>query len=275
MHQESISALADVFDRAAEDYDRTGAAFFTPLGRRLVERARIAPGSRILDVGCGSGACLFPAARATGPDGRVMGIDLAPAMVDRAREEAKSLGLGHVSVEIMDALHPAFPTAHFDVVLSSMVLVWLPDSVNVLERYRPLLKPGGKLVYCNPKLTAGDGIPFVPKVFETVMESAGVRPKSFFEGLDNGWLGDPEEALLKAGYHSVDVCDEPYALELRSGDDWVRWSWSHGFRSFWEQIPQDRLAGLEAQVAVGTEALRDADGVIRVAGTVRHVSATA
>ncbi|MFF0204641.1 class I SAM-dependent methyltransferase [Streptomyces sp. NPDC005017] len=274
MLQQSSAALASVFDRASEDYDRTGAAFFTPLGRRLVEKARVEPGSSVLDVGCGSGACLFPAALATGPKGRVVGIDLAPGMVGRARRAAESQRLGNVSVQLMDAFRPEFHGARFDFVLSSMVLVWLPDSAEVLERYRPLLNPGGRFAFCNPRLTGQDGIPFVPEIFGTVMESVGVHPKTFFEDLDNGWLGAPDAALLKAGYTGIEVCDETYSLELLSGEDWVRWSWSHGFRSFWERVPQARLGELEKEVAEGIDLLRDSDGVIRIPGTVRYVSAS-
>ncbi|MBW6439200.1 hypothetical protein KZ829_36295 [Actinoplanes hulinensis] len=61
----------EIFNEAADDYDSVGVDFFSPFGAALAEAAAIAPGERVLDVGCGRGTVLFPAAAATGPPGRV------------------------------------------------------------------------------------------------------------------------------------------------------------------------------------------------------------
>ena len=55
-----------VYDDVADVYDTTGVEFFTPLGRRLVEQAGMREGERVLDIGCGRGAVLLPAAEAVG-----------------------------------------------------------------------------------------------------------------------------------------------------------------------------------------------------------------
>jgi ubiquinone/menaquinone biosynthesis C-methylase UbiE len=101
MSAETSSALIRAFDEAAATYDAVGVEFFTPMGAELVRRAAIRPGEHVLDVGCGRGAVLLPAAHATGPGGRVTGIDLAPAMVALTGREVADLPW--VTVAVGDA----------------------------------------------------------------------------------------------------------------------------------------------------------------------------
>jgi SAM-dependent methyltransferase len=96
----------DVFDEAAADYDQLGVEFFTPMGAAPAAAAGIAPGDHVLDVGCGRGAVLFPAAEAAGRSGRVTGIDRAPAMValtsadaDRLRDAVGEAGFIGTDIE--------------------------------------------------------------------------------------------------------------------------------------------------------------------------------
>jgi ubiquinone/menaquinone biosynthesis C-methylase UbiE len=68
---------AGVFSRVAPTYD-TVIPFFQTFGRHLVAAASLRPGERVLDLACGRGAVLFPAALAVGEQGSVLGIDIAP-----------------------------------------------------------------------------------------------------------------------------------------------------------------------------------------------------
>ncbi|SED73912.1 Methyltransferase domain-containing protein [Streptomyces sp. 2224.1] len=104
------SGVTNAFKNAADSYDRGGVGFFTPMGRRLVDLAAPRPGERLLDVGCGRGAALFPAARAVGPAGRVVGIDIADTMIEAARAEAARAGADNVELLVMDAERPRTPS---------------------------------------------------------------------------------------------------------------------------------------------------------------------
>src|SRR4051794_38294637 len=100
------STVAHTFDEAAASYDTIGPEYFGRFGRRLVDLAEVGPGMRVLDVGCGAGAALVPAAEAVGPDGNVLGIDISAAMLDRARAAIKKHGLGNAEVRSGDAEIP-------------------------------------------------------------------------------------------------------------------------------------------------------------------------
>src|SRR5712691_2460294 len=67
-----------------------------PLGRRAMDRAAIAAGDRVLDVGCGCGATTLEIARRVGPTGSVTGIDISTVMLERARQAARDASLTHV-----------------------------------------------------------------------------------------------------------------------------------------------------------------------------------
>src|SRR5262245_12377842 len=121
--------VAGVFDRAAPTYDEVGVRFFEPAGADLVRAAELRRGDRVLDVGCGRGASLFPAAMTVAPEGAVVGIDLAPGMVAAVAEELQRRVLPHVTVGVGDAEAPEFPDRSFDAVLAGFVLFLLPDPV--------------------------------------------------------------------------------------------------------------------------------------------------
>lgn len=168
--------MADVFDRAAMTYDAVGVDFFSTVGRILVEDAGIRAGERVLDLGCGRGAVLFPAAERVGPEGSVTGVDLAPTMVQLTAQDAHERGLDHVMVQVMDVQEPSLPEHSYDVVTAYLVVFFLPDPPAALEAWRRLLVPGGRLAMTT---FAGDDErwSWLEQVFATD-DPAGCRPRA-------------------------------------------------------------------------------------------------
>lgn len=109
----------------------------------------IAEGSTVVDIGCGAGMDLLLAARAVGPRGRAIGIDMTEAMAERARASARAASLENVEVRLGDAMSLPLEDASADVVISNGVLNLTSDkSVAFGEVFR-VLKAGGRFLYAD------------------------------------------------------------------------------------------------------------------------------
>lgn len=118
-----------------------------PLGVRAMERAAIAPGERILDVGCGCGETTLEMARRVGPAGAVVGVDLSTLALERARQRADEAGFQHVRFENADAQTVAFLPASFDMVFSRFGVMFFSDPVAAFINLRGALRPAGRLAF--------------------------------------------------------------------------------------------------------------------------------
>ena len=141
-----LAHLAGAYERAAPTYERAGVAHHAPFSERLAQLVLLGPGGRVLDVGCGAGGALLPAARRVGPTGEAVGIDIAPGMVERTRAAAEEAGLEQVRAEVMDgAALDGFEDESFDAVLAAFTLAAIPDAERALAEWRRVLRPTGML----------------------------------------------------------------------------------------------------------------------------------
>ncbi|WP_436519632.1 class I SAM-dependent methyltransferase [Actinoplanes sp. HUAS TT8] len=233
----------DVFEEVAADYDNVGAEFFTPMGAALARAAGVKPGEAVLDVGCGRGAVLFPAAEATGPAGHVTGIDQAPSMVALTR--AAAAHLPHVTVEAGDAQAPDFPPGTFDVITAGLVVFFLPDARAALAAYRRLLRPGGRLAFST--FAAHD--PRHSAAMATLAAHAvnpPPRPAETGTFQNPDWLRD---AVVSAGFSRTEIAPFTVRTTFRDVPHFVEWVGSHGGRVVLRRIPAERRAAAEAALA--------------------------
>ena len=105
----------------------------------------ISPSERVVDVGCGAGIDSLIAAKKVGPAGAVVGVDMTPAMLEKARRGASQTGL--TNVEFRQGYGEALPVPDgwADVVISNGVLNLMPDKEAALGEMARVLKPGGRL----------------------------------------------------------------------------------------------------------------------------------
>lgn len=103
------------------------------------------PGARVVDIGSGAGLDSLVAARMVGATGRVIGVDMTPAMLHKARAAASSAGLKNV--EFREGFAEALPIEDgwADVLISNGVLNLLPDKIAALVEMARVLRPGGRL----------------------------------------------------------------------------------------------------------------------------------
>jgi SAM-dependent methyltransferase len=120
-------------------------ATIQPHHRALMPAAALASGERVLDIGCGNGLTSRDAARAVGPSGEVLGIDLSGPMLARAEQLTKEEGLDNIRFEQGDAqVHPFAPGA-YDVAMSRFGVMFFLDPVAAFTNIASALRSGGRL----------------------------------------------------------------------------------------------------------------------------------
>jgi arsenite methyltransferase len=112
------------------------------------------PKDAVLDIGCGAGVDSLVAAHLVGEGGRVVGIDVTPAMLAQARANLARLGWPQVSFQEGDAEALPFQDSEFDVVISNGVLNLTLDKAKALEETHRVLKPGGRLMLADMVLVS-------------------------------------------------------------------------------------------------------------------------
>jgi ubiquinone/menaquinone biosynthesis C-methylase UbiE len=130
---------------AAANYERYHVpVVFGPLAEELVELAGPRPGERVLDVACGTGIVARRAAERLGGHGRVVGLDINPAMLDVARSAAAAKELA-IEWREGSALAMPFADGAFDVVFCQQALQFFPDRAAALREMHRVLATGGRL----------------------------------------------------------------------------------------------------------------------------------
>src|SRR6266581_4033540 len=106
---------------------------------------QLQPGERVVDIGSGAGIDSLIEAKMVGPNGQVIGVDMTPAMLQKARKSATEAGLGNVKFRKGLAESLPVPDRWADVIISNGVLNLVPDKLAALQEMARVLKPTGRL----------------------------------------------------------------------------------------------------------------------------------
>ncbi len=232
--------VSQTFNRVAPGYDRVGPRLFSHFGSRLVELAGVCQGASVLDVGCGRGAILFPAAEKSGTAGEVVGIDIADLMVQRTAIDIDNLGFKNASVRCMDAEALQFPQAWFDFVLCGFGLYEFYDLDLALAEAFRVLKPGG--VFASS--IWGANVDKRWDCFRTIIKKYQGKLRPAPEAINLPRLRESKEiesVLSKAGFVHLKTVAEEKEFYFRDVDEWWAFEWSHGNRFLWERMAQPVL----------------------------------
>ena len=166
--------------------------------------AKLEPGETVLDLGSGGGLDCFISSKFVGPTGHVIGVDMTPAMLERARNAAERMGIPNV--EFREGLIEALPVADnsVDLIISNCVINLSPDKDAVFREAFRVLKPGGRLVVSDI-VTSHDLPPVIKRDLELWAGCiAGALPE-----------GDYTSKMAQAGFEQV----EPLARSTYVDDE--------------------------------------------------------
>jgi SAM-dependent methyltransferase len=182
--------------------------------------ASLDPGETVLDLGSGAGFDCFLAAREVGESGQVIGVDMTPEMVEKARENARANDAANVDFRLGEIEHLPVTGGTVDVIVSNCVINLSPDKSQVFREAYRVLRPGGRLAISDVVLTAEPpadlradpdsvaacvaGASTVERL-EAMLDDAGfedvaIEPKDGSEAFIREWDDehDPSEFVLSA-----------------------------------------------------------------------------
>ncbi len=225
---------ATTYNAAADYYDDPANSFWERFGRATVERLRLPLGSRVLDVCCGSGASALHAAEMVGPQGFVLGIDLAANLLELARAKAVKRGLRNTRFRVGDLLDTHLSETQFDAVICVFGIFFVPDMPAAVRALWNAVRPGGKLAVTT----------WGPRFFEPATTAfwnaiRDVRP-DLYKGF-NPWdrISDPASlrALLReGGIERAKVIAEAGTHLIPSADAWWSAVLGSGYRGTVDQL---------------------------------------
>ncbi|MGZ4902739.1 MAG: arsenite methyltransferase [Halobacteriota archaeon] len=170
--------------------------------------ATLKKGEIVLDLGSGAGFDCFLAANIVGDTGTVIGVDMTPEMLDKARSNARSGGYRNVEFRLGELEHLPAADNSVDVIISNCVINLTPDKRTVFNEAFRVLKPGGRI--------AVSDIVVLKALPDTVKQSVA----AYVGCLSGAILKDAYlKAMRDAGFRDVHVVDEtPFALDCIAND---------------------------------------------------------
>jgi ubiquinone/menaquinone biosynthesis C-methylase UbiE len=260
----SAGAMSTMFgndsQHLAETYDRVSDSQFEG-GRRLAERLGLADGTRVLDVGCGTGRLARWLAERVGPRGHVTAIDPLEKRIAIARSHG-----GTVRFEVGQAEDlGVFEDASFDAVCMSSVLHWVSDKAKALAEVRRVLRPGGRLgvtTFAHELVDAGT----VALTLQPLLQRA-----PYAEHVDLSAIPFANRRETTTDLISLVVSSRLELVELHvtqrvrnhaSGGDLVDFLEASSFGNFLRVVPEGLRPSLRADLVSAFDAQKGPQGIV-------------
>lgn len=193
----AVRSVAQAFGYSAEDLAslppqaNMGLSCGNPIAA-----AALRPGETVVDLGCGGGLDVLLAAKRIGPTGKVIGIDMTPDMIERARAGAAKVGATNVEFHLAQIDRLPLPDASVDCILSNCVINLVPDKLQVFREMLRVLKPGGRVALSDIALRQ----PLPPDLATNVQVYVGCIGGAVL-------ISEYERMLREAGFEAVVVSE--------------------------------------------------------------------
>lgn len=156
----------------------------------------IKPGDTVVDIGSGSGVDVLIAGQKTGPEGKVIGIDITPAMIEKARENIEKAEAAHIGIREGRADDIPLDDSSVDVVTSNGVINLVPDKAKAFGEIHRILKPGGRIQIADIVLSKPVSAESKSNAQLWAECIVGAEPVNLYLGL-----------IREAGFENVNVID--------------------------------------------------------------------
>ena len=260
--EDERAKAARTYNSASDHYDDPANSFWERFGKRTVERLKLKPGMRVLDVCCGSGASALAAAEAVGPNGFVLGIDLAENLLSLGRNKAARRSLNQIEFRTGDMLNLNFPEEDFDAVVCVFGIFFVTDMVEAVRQLWQRVKSGGSLAITT----------WGPNFFEPINSEfwnavRAARPELYKAFQPWSRVEQPEALcglMIEAGVNKPEAVLETGTHPLRTPEDWWTMLLGSGYRGTVDQLD----AGTREQVRIQNLNFIRATGTISVEANV-------
>jgi ubiquinone/menaquinone biosynthesis C-methylase UbiE len=246
--------LANTYNERSHKYDES--EWHRIIAYRLVEYAQISYGQQVLDIATGTGHIAVKVAQIVGSSGRVVGVDISPAMLDQARRKAEKSSLSNLEFQLADAEALNFSHNSFDRILCANAFPLMTDRLAALKLWYKFLKPHGLITIHVP----GDRAFTVGIVLQNVLEKYGVVSTA------SEPIGTYEKCfdlLTKAGFIAVEIQTQQYDNYITLEQAKQRWSINSSltFPNPLSQLSPQQLAQAQAEFNAQLEGLATEQGI--------------
>ena len=222
----------------------------------LVELAQLQPGQHILDVATGTGIVAIAAAEKVGSEGKVIGVDFTPGMLEQARRKIAAAGLQNIELIEADAEAINFNDESFDAIFCATAIVLLSDIPAALGNWYRFLKKGGIVGFSCWSTTS-----FFTPVITKVCAKYGFSLPNLHEP-----LGNPEKCytlLQEVGFQDIEIKTEQFGsyLSLDEAKNFWKGKWLHPNGHPLLHLSDEKIEQLKAEFRAEVETLVTDKGV--------------
>lgn len=237
---------------------------FAPITQALIEAAQIRPGSAVLDVATGPGEPALAIAEFVGDQGKVLGIDPVPEMVEAARREEKSRGLRNATFAVAQADALPADAQSFDAVVSRFGVMFFSAPVEAIQEMLRVLKPKGRIALAVWSFAERNPFHYIlSRVVEHYVESPPAAPDAP-DAFRYAAPGKLSAILSKAG--AAAVSEQVFQFSIRASvsleEFWtLRTEMSERLRNKLKAIPKDQIGEIKREIIDSLREYSAHDGI--------------